>query len=69
VKDDNQGVAPGQRYRVAGSSFSVWEVVAIARYPTEPLPHVRLVRVGAAHDVKTVSLKVLRDKRYYQPVR
>jgi len=69
VKDENQGVAPGQRYRVAGSSFSIWEVEAVARYPSEPLPHVRLVRVGAPRDRKTVALKILRDKRYYQPVR
>jgi hypothetical protein len=69
VKDENQGVVPGQRYRVAGSSFSVWEVVEVAHYPSEPLAHVRLVRVGAPQDRKTVALKILRDKRYYQLVR
>jgi hypothetical protein len=69
LKDENQGVAPGQRYQIAGSFTSVWEVIAIARYPGEPLPHVRLARVGAPLDFKTVALRVLRDKRYYQLVR
>ena len=69
MKDESQGVVPGQRFRVTGSSLAVWEVVAIARYPGEPLAHVQLARVGAPHDLKTVALKVLRDKRYYQPVR
>jgi hypothetical protein len=69
VKDENLGVATGQRYRAAGNSLAIWEVVAIARYPSEPLPHVQLARVGAPHDLKTVALKVLRDKRYYQPVK
>src|SRR4051812_11344238 len=50
VKDENLGVAPGQRYRAAGSISSIWEVVTVARYPSEPLPHVRLVRVGAPQD-------------------
>ena len=39
------------------------------RFPSEPLLHVRLVRVGAPNDRKTVALRILRDKRYYQPVR
>jgi hypothetical protein len=69
AKDEAQGVAPGQRYRVAGSALSIWEVVSVARYPSEPLLHVQLVRVGSPNDRKTVALKVLRDKRYYQLVR
>lgn len=69
MKDEYQGVAPGQRYRVAGSSFSVWEVVAMALHPGEPVPHVRLCRVGAPKDLKTVSIRVLRDKRFYEPLR
>jgi hypothetical protein len=68
VKDENLGVVPGQRYRVTGSSFSVWEVVVVARYPGEPMAHVQLSRVGAPRDLKTVALKILRDKRYYEPV-
>ena len=69
AKDDAHGIVPGQRYRVTGSALSVWEVVAVARYPSEPLLHVQLVRVGAPNDRKTVALRVLRDKRYYQPVK
>jgi hypothetical protein len=69
MKDEAQGVVPGQRYRVTGSTLSVWEVVSVARYPGEPLLHVQLLRVGAPNDRKTVALRVLRDKRYYQPVR
>ena len=69
VKDEAHGIVPGQRYRVTGSTLSVWEVVAIARYPSEPLLHVQLVRVGVPNDRKTVALRVLRDKRYYQLVR
>lgn len=68
MKDENQGIAPGQRFRATGSSLSIWEVVSVNRYPSEPLPHVQLVRVGAAQDKKTVALRTLRDKRYYQPV-
>lgn len=69
MKDEHHGVAPGQRYRVTGSSLSIWEVVAVAQYPSEPLPHVQLRRVGSSHDLKTVALRVLKDKRYYQLVR
>ena len=68
MKDENLGVAPGQRYRVAGTS-ALWEVVGIAKHPGEPVAHAKLSRVGAPKDLKTVSLKVLKDKRYYEPVR
>ena len=54
---------------VTGSTLSMWEVVSVARYPGEPLLHVQLARVGAPNDRKTVALRVLRDKRYYQLVR
>jgi len=69
LKDEFQGVAPGQRFRVAGSSFSLWEVVALTQQPGEPVPHARLARVGAPKDLKTVSVRVLRDRRFYEPVR
>ena len=69
MKDENHGVTPGQRYRVAGSSFSFWEVIAIAQHPGEPVPHVRLARVGSPKDLKTVAVRVLRDRRFYEPVR
>jgi hypothetical protein len=41
----------------------------VARYPGELLPHVRMHRVGSPNDGKTISLQVLRDRRYYQPAR
>jgi len=64
------GIAPGQRYRASGSgSVATWEVMTLLRHPGEPVPHARLARVGAPKDLKTVSLRVLRDKRFYQPVR
>jgi hypothetical protein len=69
VKDESLGIVPGQRYRQAGSLASVWEVVALAKHPGEPVPHVRLARVGAPKDLKTVSLRVLRDKRFYEPLK
>ena len=70
MRDENFGIAPGQRYRVAGSSsITTWEVLALLRHPGEPVPHARLVRVGAPKDLKTVSLRVLKDKRFYEPVR
>jgi hypothetical protein len=67
VKDESLGIVAGQRFRATGSS-TIWEVVAVTRYVAEPLPHVRLSRVGAPRDLKTVSARVLRDKRYYQPL-
>jgi hypothetical protein len=42
-------------------------VETVARQPGELVPHVRLHRVGAPSDGKTISLNVLRDRRFYQP--
>jgi hypothetical protein len=61
-----QRVQPGQRYRVAGSSFSIWEVIEVISHPGQPLPHVRLARVGEPKDLKMVSLSVLGDRRFYE---
>jgi hypothetical protein len=69
VKDEFHGVEPGQRFRASGSSFSIWEVLSVARHPGEPVPHVRLARVGSPKDLKTVAVRVLRDRRFYEPVR
>lgn len=68
-REENYGIAAGQRFLSVGRAASIWEVINVARYPGEVAPHVRLSRVGAQHDGKTVSLEVLRDRRFYQPAR
>jgi hypothetical protein len=68
VRDENLGIVPGQRYRASGSLTGVWEVVTVLRHPGEPVPHAQLARVGAPKDLKTVALRVLRDRRFYQPI-
>ena len=68
MRDENLGISPGQRYRAAGTLAGVWEVVSVLRHPGESVPHAQLARVGAPKDLKTVALRVLRDKRFYQPL-
>lgn len=65
--EENYGISAGQRFCAVGRITPVWEVVHVARYPGDLGPHVRLSRVGSQHDGKTVSLEVLRDRRFYQP--
>jgi hypothetical protein len=65
--DDNYGITIGQRFASVGRAPTVWEVVTVAHYPGEVAPHARLLRVGAEHEGKTVSLQVLRDRRFFQP--
>ena len=65
--EQNYGIEAGQRFLSVGRARSVWEVVTVARYAGDVRPHVRLLRVGSLHDGKTVSLEVLRDRRFYQP--
>jgi hypothetical protein len=65
--DENFGIAAGQRFRSVGPAAITWEVATIARYSWDAAPHVRLRRVGASGDAKTISLQVLRDARFYQP--
>ena len=65
--DRNYGIEAGQRFLSVGRARSVWEVVTVAHYAGDVRPHVRLLRVGSQHDGKTVSLEVLRDRRFYQP--
>lgn len=67
MKDDVTKILPGQRYRIKGVALLIWEVLGVVRYPGEPLPHVRLVKVGSPYDFKTVSARVLQDKRFYVP--
>jgi hypothetical protein len=65
--EENFGIATGQRFRSTGTASIVWEVETVARFAWEPLPHVRLHRVGTQRDVKTVALETLRDHRFFQP--
>lgn len=65
--EDNYGVAAGQRFHSVGRVGAMWEVITVARYPGDLGPHVRLSRVGAHNEGKTVSLQVLRDRRFFQP--
>lgn len=60
-------IQPGSRFVSADLSRGVWEVVAVARYLDQPIPHVRLVRVGKPTDTKTVSVEVLMDRHFYHP--
>jgi hypothetical protein len=68
VNLERDGVAPGQRYRPRGSSFSTWEVVDFVQPAGEPLLHVRLKRVGVPSEAKTIAARVLRDSQFYRPV-
>jgi hypothetical protein len=65
--ENNFGIAAGQRFCSVGPASALWEVIAVNRYDGDLGPHVRLSRVGVAHEGKTVSLQVLRDRRFYQP--
>jgi hypothetical protein len=60
-------IAAGQRFRSNGQSPILWEVGVVYRHAWEPTPHVKLHRVGAPADVKTVALATLRDERYFAP--
>jgi len=65
--ENNFGVAAGQRFCSVGPAAALWEVIAVNRYDGDIGPHVQLARVGVAHEGKTVSLQVLRDRRFYEP--
>ncbi len=65
--EENYGISAGQRFFSVGRAKAVWEVITVARYPGDVSPHVRLCRVGAQYDGKTVALAVLRDRRFYEP--
>jgi hypothetical protein len=64
--DETFGTVAGQRFRSVDGA-AIWEVAGVARYPWEAIPHVRLLRVGAPADAKTIALNVLRDGRFYRP--
>ncbi len=65
--ENDYGIAAGQRFHSVGRVNALWEVMTVAHLPGELAPHVRLSRVGSQHESKTVSLHVLRDRRFYQP--
>jgi len=58
----------GQRFVSTERRTMVWEVVDVSHYGDEPISHVRLARVGAPRDTKTVSAAVLTDRRYFKYV-
>lgn len=60
-------IAAGQRFRSNGPAPILWEVGMVYRHPWEPTPHVKLHRVGAPADCKTIALATLRDERYFAP--
>lgn len=58
----------GQRFISTDRRKVLWEVVEVSHFGDEPIPHVRLARVGAPQDRKTVSASVLTDRRYFKYV-
>jgi hypothetical protein len=66
-REDNYGIAAGQRFFSVGRAKAVCEVITVVRHPGDFVAHVRLSRVGSQHEGKTVALEVLRDRRFYQP--
>jgi len=67
-RPDVNDIEVGQRFVSTERRKMVWEVVDVSRYGDEPIPHVRLARVGAPQDTKTVSAAVLTDRRYFKYV-
>jgi hypothetical protein len=67
-RSDVNAITVGQRFASTQRSTMMWEVVDVSQYGDEPIPHVRLARVGAPHDTKTVSASVLMDRRYFRYV-
>lgn len=67
-RPDVNSIEVGQRFVSTQRRTMVWEVVEVSHYGDEPIPHVRLARVGAPQDTKTVSAAVLGDRRYFKYV-
>ena len=67
-KPNVHDIEVGQRFVSTQRRTMVWEVVDVSQYGDEPIPHVRLARVGAPQDTKTVSAAVLTDRRYFKYV-
>jgi hypothetical protein len=67
-RSDVNDIAVGQRFVSTQRRTMMWEVVDVSHYGDEPITHVRLARVGAPQDTKTVSAAVLMDRRYFKYV-
>jgi len=67
-RPDVNDIEVGQRFVSTQRRTMLWEVVEVSHYGDEPIPHVRLARVGARQDTKTVSAAVLTDRRYFKYV-
>ena len=59
------GIEVGRRFVASSYRKQIWEIVSVARYVDEPMPHVKLSRVGAPYDTKTLSAAVLMDRRFF----
>jgi hypothetical protein len=60
VKD----VRIGQRFRKHDKSGQLWVVAALSG-TKDAIPHVRLARLGALYDTKTVAVTALTDPRHF----
>ncbi len=67
-RSGQNSIEVGQRFVSTERRTMLWEVVDVSHYGDEPIPHVRLARVGAPQDTKTVSATVLTDRRYFRHV-
>jgi hypothetical protein len=67
-RPDVNDIEVGQRFVSTQRRTMLWEVVDVSHFGDEPIPHVRLARVGAPQDTKTVSAAVLTDRRYFKYV-
>ncbi|MBF0394068.1 MAG: hypothetical protein HQL38_15425 [Alphaproteobacteria bacterium] len=59
-------VLAGQKYKQVDTS-STWEVRALSK-DGEGIVHARMIRVGDATVLKTISTSALRDQRLYRLV-
>ena len=67
-RPDVNGIEVGQRFLSTDRRKVLWEVVDVSHFGDEPIPHVRLARVGAPQEIKNVSAGVLTDRRYFKYV-
>ena len=67
-RPDVNDIEVGQRFVSTQRRTMLWEVIDVSHFGDGPIPHVRLARVGAPQDTKTVSAAVLTDRRYFKYV-